>query len=170
MIIYKIENKLNGKIYIGQTKRKLSRRISAHIYLNKYPIGKALNKYGLESFTVSVIDEADTPKILSEKESHWINYYNCLVPGGYNIIVKGAPLYDYPLDIRKKLSDAGRLGRGEKRSLEARKNISEGLKKAYMGKKREPQSAEVIMKIRKAMKAHWDKKLSKINNTTDMIN
>ena len=31
MIIYKIQNKINGKIYIGQTKGELGKRICGHV-------------------------------------------------------------------------------------------------------------------------------------------
>lgn len=85
MIIYKIVNNINGKIYIGQTKNALSQRIAAHIRDNKTPVQKAINKYGLESFTISVIDEADSKEILKEKEKYWIKTLDCKIPKGYNI-------------------------------------------------------------------------------------
>jgi predicted GIY-YIG superfamily endonuclease len=44
VVIYKIQNKINGKIYIGQTIKKLSERIAIHIRDNKFPIAIALNK------------------------------------------------------------------------------------------------------------------------------
>jgi predicted GIY-YIG superfamily endonuclease len=47
MIIYKIQNNINGKIYIDLTTKDLSRRIAEHIAENKSYIQKALNKYGI---------------------------------------------------------------------------------------------------------------------------
>jgi hypothetical protein len=35
MIIYKIENKINGKIYIGQTKEKMSKSVRKGLKLRK---------------------------------------------------------------------------------------------------------------------------------------
>lgn len=84
MVIYKIENKINGLIYIGQTKADLSVRIMRHKVMNKYYIQRALNKYGLESFTVSVIDEVFTKEAIDEKEKYWIKFYDCRSPKGYN--------------------------------------------------------------------------------------
>ena len=68
MIIYKIENKINFKIYIGLTTKDLSQRISSHIKENKFYIQKALNKYGLQSLNITIIDCAQDRKILLEKE------------------------------------------------------------------------------------------------------
>jgi len=48
MIIYKIKNNINGKVYIGLTTKDVSKRISEHIAENKSYIQKALNKYGLQ--------------------------------------------------------------------------------------------------------------------------
>lgn len=83
MIIYKIENKINGKIYIGQSIRSLNARLAGHLK-SDYHIGKALKKYGLQSFLVSIIDEADTRAVLNEKEKYWIKTYACKSPAGYN--------------------------------------------------------------------------------------
>lgn len=35
-----------------------------------------LKKYGKENFTREIIDEADSPEKLNEKEIYWIKYYN----------------------------------------------------------------------------------------------
>lgn len=88
MIIYKIENKINGKIYIGQTIQKLSRRISSHIFPSKENVSvidRAIKKYGIDNFVISQIDHADSIDELNEKEIYWIKYYNCIAPNGYNI-------------------------------------------------------------------------------------
>ena len=84
MIIYKAENKINGKIYIGQTKNDLSKRIASHVRSNSY-IGRALRKYGLESFAISVIDHADTKEVINEKEKYWIKTLGSNPPNGYNL-------------------------------------------------------------------------------------
>ena len=84
MIIYKIENKINGKIYIGQTTKEVGKRITTHLKINKYPIQKALNKHSLDSFIISVIDKAINQNDLDEKEKYWIRFYGCRAPKGYN--------------------------------------------------------------------------------------
>lgn len=89
MIIYKIENKINGKIYIGQTKNALNNRVRDHLR-NRSFIGNALRKYGLQSFDISVIDEANTKEVINEKEQYWIKILNSSVPDGYNILQGGS--------------------------------------------------------------------------------
>jgi hypothetical protein len=118
MIIYKILNKINGKIYIGQTIGTLEHRMSQHKANNKKNsiIGKAIQKYGWNNFDVEVIDEAETIEELNNKEIYWIGYYKSLVPNGYNIEIggKNAPNGE---EIRQKISIANK-GRfvGEKSS------------------------------------------------------
>lgn len=87
--IYKIENLVNHKIYIGQSinierrwKQEKQRAFqeSAHEY--NYPISKALRKYGIDNFSFSVIEECSVDK-LNEREKFWIAYYNSFF-SGYN--------------------------------------------------------------------------------------
>ncbi len=105
-IIYKIENNINGKIYIGQTKKDVAVRVAKHKRENRYYIQKALNKYGLESFTVSVIDESDDQKVLDEKERQWIKVFGCRAPKGYNCTDGGDGVrgYEYTDEAKLKMS------------------------------------------------------------------
>ena len=70
--IYKIENLINGKIYVGQS-NNIERRFSQHKspYEQKRfsdkPLYKAFQKYGIENFSFSVIEEC-TVEQLNEKE------------------------------------------------------------------------------------------------------
>jgi group I intron endonuclease len=58
MIIYKITNKVNGKIYVGQTTRSLEERWYGHCSTaNQHGIlGKALIKYGKENFRQEILE------------------------------------------------------------------------------------------------------------------
>lgn len=82
--IYKRQNKLNGKIYIGQHKYDKpmldeSYRGSGIAFL------KALKKYGDNSFTYELIDIANSLDELNILENFYIQKYDCFSPNGYNL-------------------------------------------------------------------------------------
>ena len=94
-VIYKATSKINGKIYIGQSKnfkkRKLAHLGYARRNKDKLVFHVAIRKYGQENFEWKIIDETDINK-LDSLEEHYINYYNSLCPNGYNM-VKTAPKF-----------------------------------------------------------------------------
>lgn len=79
MIIYKITNKLNGKIYIGKTGQSLERRWCKHLneakHHDKRHLYRAINKYGKNEFSIEVI-ECCKLEVVSEREKFWIKHYN----------------------------------------------------------------------------------------------
>lgn len=88
MIIYKITNKENNKVYIGQTIRTLQQRFNRHKndalhnILNTH-FARAIREYGPDAFIAEVIDTAETQEELNKKEQYWIQYYNS-INNGYN--------------------------------------------------------------------------------------
>lgn len=92
--IYKIENNINHKVYIGLS-NNFERRWKEHKrrYLDIFSQGyncklyKAFRKYGLENFTFSIIEECPLEK-LGEKEQYWIKYYDSFNLG-YNMTLGG---------------------------------------------------------------------------------
>lgn len=88
MIIYKIANKFNGKIYIGQTKNSLRVRVGAHLNADSL-IGRALRKYGMDLFTITAVALAISRQELDEKEQYWIKELNSEHPNGYNLTLGG---------------------------------------------------------------------------------
>lgn len=91
--IYKIENKLNHKVYIGQTKRTIQERWKEHLEMHRpqLPLYRAFSKYGINNFFVEEIEECDN-SLLDEREIYWIAFYdsfNC----GYNATLGGSSAY-----------------------------------------------------------------------------
>lgn len=87
--IYQIENKINGKKYIGQS-IEIENRWKKHLNAkDNFLIHKAIKKYGKENFNFSIIEECNLLE-LDDKENYWINFYNTLVPNGYNMIKGGS--------------------------------------------------------------------------------
>ena len=95
MLIYRITNNINHKVYIGQTCRTLDERTAEHIRHSTTAIDKAIRKYGIDTFTVEQIDTASNIDELNQKEIYWIAKYNCMVPNGYNQCVGGDNTFGY---------------------------------------------------------------------------
>ena len=88
MIVYKITNKINNKVYIGQTINSLEQRFNRHKndamnHVLDTHFARAIRKYGVENFVAQVIDTAENQQDLTEKQQYWIHYYNSTVDG-YN--------------------------------------------------------------------------------------
>lgn len=103
-----IENKINHKKYIGQSKR-IEKRWKEHIiYAAKNKrnshLYNAFNKYGIENFTFSIIEQCNICE-LNKKEKYWIQYYNTYIDG-YNETTGGDANYEVSKETRKKLSIA----------------------------------------------------------------
>lgn len=123
-IVYKITNKINNKIYIGQTRCKLSKRWSQHKNLTSpgCPMLKqAFLKYGIDSFEISIICRADNRIDLNNREKLCIRLYKSIAPKGYNLAAGGESRTTHP-DTRRKMSLALT---GKKRSPESIKRMSE---------------------------------------------
>ena len=95
MIIYKIINKINGKVYIGQTVRTFEERMGEHKRKHGKGVDQAIDKYGENNFTYEIIDYADSLEALNELEIYYIQYFDCLVPNGYNLCLGGGNTKGY---------------------------------------------------------------------------
>ena len=89
MIIYKITNRINGMVYIGQTSKSLEHRWKVHCYSVKkkhscFKLQKAIAEFGADNFTVEQIDVAATKEEANAKEIFWIKHYNA-IEDGYNV-------------------------------------------------------------------------------------
>ena len=93
MLIYMIENILNGKFYIGKTVKTVQVRFKQHIQCAKKRINRklydAMNHYGIDKFVVHVIeDNIQSEDILNEREIYWIAKLNA-IENGYNMAEGG---------------------------------------------------------------------------------
>lgn len=127
MIIYKMTNIINNKVYIGQTQLTLSHRMSQHIHRNVGAIDKAIKKYGIDNFKVEVIEECHDLDELNEREKYWIETLNCKSPNGYNLTDGGEGVagYHHTSETKIKMSLARK---GHKKSPEMRAKLSATLK------------------------------------------
>lgn len=149
MIIYKITNVVNRKIYIGQTVTPLSIRKSGHKHEtlkrnDKCAIHKAMRKYGFENFTFEIIDICTTREELNKSEIYWIKELDSRnQKKGYNLtkggdappvmIGKDNPSYGVKKPWLVELNKARRIHpkRIKKTREEINKSISESQKIAW---------------------------------------
>ena len=154
--IYKITNKVNNKVYIGQTIRTVEERYQRHLYEAKCrtnrPLYDSMNYHGVDNFTVEVLVEAPNEK-LNELEAFYISEYNSTDPAvGYNLTTGGDScrvLLPEDVEARRvakivaahkgtkqsKETVEKRVAKlkGQTRTLEQRKRFSDGQKERFKG-------------------------------------
>lgn len=95
--IYLIKNLVNNKLYIGRTTQSLEKRLKQHKWdalsqrknktLSDLSLHKAMLQYGIENFTIELIDNVPA-EIMCEKEIEYMYEYNTLHPDtGYNLVI-----------------------------------------------------------------------------------
>lgn len=90
MIVYKLTNLVNGKIYVGQTTRSLEKRFKEHSHCKTSLIGQAIHEFGEENFSREVLATCDSKEETDNLEVFFICYFNCRVPNGYNVAEGGS--------------------------------------------------------------------------------
>ena len=104
--IYKIENLINHKIYVGQSNNP-SRRWEEHIRgkdTRHSLIHEAIKKYGQQNFSFEVLEWTDK---YDEREREYIQMYQSITPYGYNITPGGSapPTFSGEKNNFAKISD-----------------------------------------------------------------
>lgn len=88
--IYIIKNLINGKFYVGESLNISQRMCSHRGRKNQQMISKAIHKYGIDNFDVTVyyMPNFDKKSLISLEEQV-IQKFNSLCPSGYNVCKKG---------------------------------------------------------------------------------
>jgi len=140
MIVYRIRNKLDGKMYIGQTKYSLKKRWGEHCYQwsdCRY-LSRAIKKHGKGGFEVSVLARCNSLEEMNHREAYYIKLFKTLAPNGYNLTTGGD---------------------NSKMSEETKKIISKNSKKMWangkgVSRKGLKNSEESKLKVAAALKGH----------------
>lgn len=145
-VVYKLTNTANGKIYIGQTKTRLSVRWSKHKQDARngksWPISAAIRKYGPNVFEREVLEKVHDRDALNEAEIRWIAELN----PDYNCCAGGGGLGSPTDEVRAKISKSSK---GRVFSEEHRARISEGQR----GRKHSAETKAKIAEKQKAVQA-----------------
>lgn len=118
--IYLATNTINGKVYVGQTKRDIKLRWKEHVLDANNPnrasysghLSNAIRKYGASSFIVAEVEECPDES-LDCRETYWIEHYNSMDKMcGYNATSGGVSNYTTRPDgdhsrLKKSLSKIG---------------------------------------------------------------
>lgn len=125
IIIYKITNLIDFKIYIGQTRKTLQRRWDGHVADSKrcnYRLSNAIEKYGVENFKIEIITQGEFNKALRDSlETHYIRLYNSKHRNiGYNI-KDGGDSVDMSQETKDKISAKNKGRKVTENELKIRK-------------------------------------------------
>ena len=134
--IYILENKVNGKCYIGQTTQNFKKRFRKHCQSHSY-IGNALRRYGIDNFNKLLLENVPEEE-LNYWEIHYIQECNSISPNGYNLTYGG----DKPPTCIGNTWNIGKI-----HTKEHNKKISESNKGRISGMKDKHQSEEAKKKI-----------------------
>lgn len=152
MIIYKITNIINRKVYIGQTIQTLELRFKQHCRLkNKRSCRLLLNaikKYGAQNFIIEKLCNCASKSELNKQEAFFIKEYNSFGKG-YNLTSGGD---------RVELSEASKALISK--SLTGKPSPLKGTKARFpVWNKGKPWSAEMKIKLSNAHKGQscWTK-------------
>jgi group I intron endonuclease len=136
--IYLITNKINGKEYVGRTCQPLAWRFAEHCR-SKTALGKAIQWYSRESFTITAIAEAETFERSCVLEIRAIKVYGTMAPVGYNLTAGGEGIGVWSEEHRAKIS---KIMTGRHPTQEARAKMSQA------ARNRAPMSEETKQKLR----------------------
>lgn len=164
-------NKVNGKIYIGQTIHSLEKRIKEHKRSSSScpAIKSAIEKYGIENFEIKTLIKCKTQEELDSRENFCIRIYGSLAPNGYNLKLNGKGKGLYSDETKNKISTSvlknhhtKKDGWVSKRKVKIRKTEEEkrlNRSKGALGKKMSEEARRKMSEAKKGKKLSEEHKL-----------
>lgn len=136
--IYKIENSVNGRVYVGSAVN-LNNRWAVHRHSlergthHSTKLQRAWEKHGAGSFSFSVIELVDDKKALIEREQFWLDTLRCVQVGYNELAVAGSSAgRKFKAETLQKMSEQRK---GRLHTDEAKAKMSASRK----GKKKTPE-------------------------------
>lgn len=156
-IIYRYTNKINGKVYIGQTVNENRRKREHCLAKDDCPFHNAIRKYGFKNFQYKVLfrvhcrNQQDLVNTLNSKEINCIKFFKSTQREfGYNVTAGGE---GYAVDekqrkkISQRVSGKGNPMYGKHHTKEVREKLS----RLNKGKKMPPGFSERQSELHKGI-------------------
>lgn len=147
MIIYKIINSINDRIYVGISSKDIQTRFNWHIRDCKKGAKKklysAMRELGVEKFSIELLEECNDKNIIREKEEYYIQLFDAY-NNGYNASPKSGGVRQHSLESKKKMSEVA-LGRFV--SVETKYKQSKSMKQ-YWESLSEERKYELAQKVK----------------------
>jgi group I intron endonuclease len=140
VIIYMARNRLNGKVYIGQTvlslaERKGDHRRKAFIHGSRSHFHAAIRRYGFEVFEWRVLERVLLREALNPSERAWIKKFHSTNPRrGYNN-THGGDTFEFTEETKRKIGNAGRGRKLKPEQIEAARVRMAGSGNPFYGKR-----------------------------------
>lgn len=158
--IYKITNKINGKIYVGKRKAPEGKQPLEDSYMGSgIRLFEAYNKYGKENFSKDILEEGFPEEYSNEKERFWIAQLNSTDPEiGYNLTFGGDGGNLTALLTEDQRQEWIRKSHSHKVSEETKKKRSESMKKLRAERGKNWRESDIPWnKGRKGVQTPWNK-------------
>lgn len=173
--IYKIQNIINNKVYIGQSvdielrwKEHLY-ALSKNIHENKH-LQNAWNKYGESNFTFTIVEECEEEN-LTEKEQYYIDLYGGINSesnyNNRNAGYKGSLSENTKQKLREINLGKTPWNKGLDKSDERVKKYSDNLKKQVIPENQKQKIRETVKKLHKEGRYNYSEITKKRLNTLE---
>ena len=173
--LYQVTNKINSRMYIGQTCQGYKRRWYIHCWKaargGEQRFHQSIRKYGKENFEVKLLVVGPTLEWINDLEQKAIKLYDTF-NNGYNdtkggdgtVGIKSRLGKKHTAETKAKLS-ASCMGRpSPRKGVKLSEETKQKLRLANLGKKRSPESIEkAVLKMRG--RTAWNKGLKHSDET-----
>jgi len=171
-----LKNKINGKIYIGQTIRPIQKRFDKHQHKSSRcrAIYNAILKYGWGNFEKDWYECPDED--LNFDEELLVREMGTLSPDGYNLKEGGGSRGKYSEETKQKMSESNRgeknIWYGKTHTEETKQKMREaqrGEKHPMYGKTVSEQTKQKLSEARRGEKNHMYGKTGEKNHCSKKI-